>query len=911
MIRVVLVFLVLLLPSSTLAVCYSNGATIVFVNGILNDEKKARESVDRLIKELERANISDVDVLNGFNPSHLGGVGDLVHSVAQAFGKPISKYDLNTILMQIHSQVTTRKILLVGHSQGTFYTNEMYGYLTTHGVPKESIAVYNIATPASYVAGGGGYITSENDKIINEIRDLEIEGNIRIHADSFYTVGSVISSALRANIAIPREEGYADNKWGGHSFGTYLGGATPRIVGDIKTMLANLKVEKEGTAKGCFEPPREDAAYIAEKILLSAADKSIGALASAKNTALAFAQNLLGSFAARPSAESQLSAAAAAFEDPGDEETPDAVEENTAAHVAESVSDPGEPPPAPPVEEYARGSESGQNAPAPQEQLAGHEPLVPIAPSAGVSISPGFGGGGSPSESETNASSSSAALAAAPESATVPLAILSPEDGASIAGTSVSIVGTTTPSYTVGAEASAAFSTTTADASGNWSFALSLPEGSHQLSFSAYDDAGNHSSTSTLSVFVDITAPASTTASAYECAYSLASGYCLVPASSATLSWSAAAGAASYAVYADGVLLGTTTSMSYSAPLPSNATTTLTVVAYDAAGNSASSTPVAVRQITGSLMINEVGWGTDATYAADQFIEIANSSAHTLDLSHTAILRTGGGSISLAGSISPVSGVAADGYLVLERTDFITSGIHELIVPYDELPAAGDQLTLIWAIGLSTTTLDATPALSTCGGWCAGTSSAQIGSSVQGNNVRIPLSMERISGAANGQTSASWRATDTYGSRPPSGSLHWGTPGIANTSGWKEAGWYCGTDAPIAASVSPGPYYKPSSSSCTYLSSFVSPLADRGGGLYRGDVASSTALTGHLLGKSIARIQTTNIPNPQAGEHFFVAMWEVRAGNFSDSQDFGKYFEGTSATPPHGNYVVIPWVYGP
>lgn len=159
--------------------CLSNGYTVIFVNGILTTEQEAKQAKTDLQNVLP-AQINDepVVVRLGYNPSHLGGGGDLLESITQAFGKPVSDYDLNTILTQVHPEVTTGKILLLGHSQGSFYTDEMYQYLVTHGVPKESIAVYNIGTPESYVAGGGGYLTSSNDKVINQVRDAENNGNL-------------------------------------------------------------------------------------------------------------------------------------------------------------------------------------------------------------------------------------------------------------------------------------------------------------------------------------------------------------------------------------------------------------------------------------------------------------------------------------------------------------------------------------------------------------------------------------------------------------------------------------------------------------------------------------------------------------------------------------------------------------
>src|SRR3990167_7444328 len=193
-----LLLLVLFSPVGVYALqCTQDGYTIIYVNGVFGTEDVANKDKRSLEQRLhENSSKEDVAFVNGYNPSHVAGITDIIQSLAQAFNASISNYDLDTILMQIHPQVTTRKILLVGHSQGAFYTNEMYGYLTQHGVSKESIAVYNLATPASYVAGGGQYITSTNDKVINDIRDKEIRGNRDVYLNSYYTVGDVVASLL-------------------------------------------------------------------------------------------------------------------------------------------------------------------------------------------------------------------------------------------------------------------------------------------------------------------------------------------------------------------------------------------------------------------------------------------------------------------------------------------------------------------------------------------------------------------------------------------------------------------------------------------------------------------------------------------------------------------------------------------
>ena len=114
-------------------------------------------------------NSQPVTVHLGYNPTHLAGGGDLLQSLAQQLNSSITDFDLNTILMQIHPEVTTRKLLIVGHSQGADYANEMYSYLLAHGEPAQAVGVYAVATPMNFVAGGGKYVTSATDKVISAV----------------------------------------------------------------------------------------------------------------------------------------------------------------------------------------------------------------------------------------------------------------------------------------------------------------------------------------------------------------------------------------------------------------------------------------------------------------------------------------------------------------------------------------------------------------------------------------------------------------------------------------------------------------------------------------------------------------------------------------------------------------------
>ncbi|HVV15270.1 MAG TPA: hypothetical protein VHD55_02650 [Candidatus Paceibacterota bacterium] len=160
---------------------------------------------------------------------------------------------MNTILLDIYPKVTTRKLLVVGHSQGGMYANKLYEYLIGHGEPKTALGVYAVGTADSYVAGGGKYLTYNLDPVINKVRYLTdlnpLPGNIDL---------------VDLSPDVPVE---------GHSFiDQYLAGAGDRIVSDIQGELSALKPDAGTSAEGCFTPPTIDGAYKVEQAILAVAD---------------------------------------------------------------------------------------------------------------------------------------------------------------------------------------------------------------------------------------------------------------------------------------------------------------------------------------------------------------------------------------------------------------------------------------------------------------------------------------------------------------------------------------------------------------------------------------------------------------------------------------------------------------
>ena len=236
--------------------CSKNGYTVVFVNGIFNNKQEA-ESNEVALSKILKSNLSGETITYklGYNQTHVGGLGDLIEMSFPAF----DQYDLDTILTQMHADVTTRKILLVGHSQGAVYANKIYEYLVTHGVPAEDVAVYAAATPDSYVAGAGKYIS------------YSLDDTIQVLAKQFGM------SPLPENVNFLDFLNSPDNTGSGlvqgHSFiDMYLGGFGSRMVADMRSEMTGLKSTAGAATDGCFDPPKLTFAHRVVGSVFAAAD---------------------------------------------------------------------------------------------------------------------------------------------------------------------------------------------------------------------------------------------------------------------------------------------------------------------------------------------------------------------------------------------------------------------------------------------------------------------------------------------------------------------------------------------------------------------------------------------------------------------------------------------------------------
>ena len=182
----------------------------------------------------------------------------------------VDDYDLVEMLRAASEKVKTRKLLIVGHSQGNFYANAFYKRATAPSsdgasVPLESIGVYSVATPSSYVAGDGEYITSETDKAIAGI------------------VGRVLRKDILPTNTRIEEVANDTGLTAGHSFSdVYLKYRGAEIVGGIEKSLYKLTPKHtnilqnvgmlEDATSPCIAAPERTLAHKAAGLAFAVAD---------------------------------------------------------------------------------------------------------------------------------------------------------------------------------------------------------------------------------------------------------------------------------------------------------------------------------------------------------------------------------------------------------------------------------------------------------------------------------------------------------------------------------------------------------------------------------------------------------------------------------------------------------------
>ncbi|MBA3733139.1 DUF5011 domain-containing protein [Patescibacteria group bacterium] len=269
--KVLSLIIFLLFPFFTSATtkCFSDGYTVLTLNGVFTNEEQAKENkrtLERKLLPTFEGQLVTVDFLH--NPSHLAGLSDIAVAAYQGIfdNETVQDYDLTQILSDASQKITTQKVLIVAHSQGNFYANSFYDVVAGNsgGIPKESLGVYAVATPSGRTPGNGLWLTSTSDKIIAGL------------------VGGTLSRKIMTpNVTIPLTQ---DDDENGHNFSSvYLKYQSVRIISDIDKSLELLKNNSiQSENKPCMNPPKITFVHKTVGVVYAVADPA----ANISNTAL-------------------------------------------------------------------------------------------------------------------------------------------------------------------------------------------------------------------------------------------------------------------------------------------------------------------------------------------------------------------------------------------------------------------------------------------------------------------------------------------------------------------------------------------------------------------------------------------------------------------------------------------------
>jgi hypothetical protein len=227
------------------AICQSEKKTYVFFgNGMFND----KEATDKSRRELQRrmqqtGSLQEDEWVFELSYNHDEGLYSLFEVYRQREGESATAFwrwvanleivpdwfrdaasnilflynrtealidaDLRRHVQRYHNVLLEgNRVLVVSHSQGNLYANAAHGNLSgTAGVPMEAFGIVSVASPSSYVAGGGLYFTRNDDLVINTVRlsyPDTLPGNIsNANFDPDWKHHGFIESYLGGNVSGP------------------------------------------------------------------------------------------------------------------------------------------------------------------------------------------------------------------------------------------------------------------------------------------------------------------------------------------------------------------------------------------------------------------------------------------------------------------------------------------------------------------------------------------------------------------------------------------------------------------------------------------------------------------------------------------------------------------------------------
>ncbi|HVJ64677.1 MAG TPA: hypothetical protein VM901_05430 [Bdellovibrionota bacterium] len=226
---------------------------LTFINGVLNKENQARESLQQLQAfTLKNHIIDNVDIR--WKPKHAGlfynytqGILDILEAYEQKEGEITDNFwdwmfdlskapkwfleayrdtakkelqrlrtpglaeNLGRMLLNLDTLVMdlNLKVLIVSHSQGNFFANSMYEERELSPSDQTEIRIVSVATPSGELATGGSYTTLDSDFVIRSLPDT-LPANVKNDSPSpgmfdhafvkYYLRGDGASAHIAANM---------------------------------------------------------------------------------------------------------------------------------------------------------------------------------------------------------------------------------------------------------------------------------------------------------------------------------------------------------------------------------------------------------------------------------------------------------------------------------------------------------------------------------------------------------------------------------------------------------------------------------------------------------------------------------------------------------------------------------------
>lgn len=340
-----------------------------------------------------------------------------------------------------------------------------------------------------------------------------------------------------------------------------------------------------------------------------------------------------------------------------------------------------------------------------------------------------------------------------PPDTTSPLApiILEPNDNKIFTTKTILFRGTAEPLSVISQDLS--LDTASTSDNGTWELSLSIEkQGTSTIEFYANDLAGNTSSSTPVTVFVDSQAPDIFLRVA-TCDKSLSPDSCLVATSTIALEWSSSAPDIDH--FEITCTFNSTQCENFDFS-NTNATSTLytnksgegtyefQAKSFDKLGNVSNEIAKEVAVSNRPVVINEIAWAGTAASSADGWIELFNRTDKSVSLDGWVLrAKTNTPYIPLSGAIAPHS------YYLMERTDdhAVSNISADLIYGNDGSSWAFINASEPVVLSYASTTIDETAVCYRGSQWCGGSAQYQY------------LSMERVDPDVVGTDLSNWKSS--------------------------------------------------------------------------------------------------------------------------------------------------------